>query len=151
MSSSAWLTMGTAIGVGSRRLAWQCRDKLLAWKNRSGKQKRVSGRKGAAPRSRYATVVIIPGLCPCNAVADFAGRKILERAAPALPVPGCTEAKCQCRFQPRGDRRGDDDRRFTYGKATLAGLTTNQKNRRKQTQRRHTKRPVQARAYFNDY
>lgn len=60
-----------------------------------------------------AVSIVTPATC-CLAVKEFAGRKLLAKDAPRLPLPGCSDPRqCKCRFQKHADRRGgDEDRRL---------------------------------------
>ena len=47
---------------------------------------------------------------PCRAARAMAGRRLLSREAPSLPLPGCTSASCRCSYIHYDDRRVDDRR-----------------------------------------
>ena len=50
------------------------------------------------------------GACP--AIKSLEGKRFLEREAPALPLAGCTAARCDCVYAHHDDRRtGRKDRR----------------------------------------
>jgi hypothetical protein len=76
-----------------------------------------AGQDGPAPAAtgRFRAVVIRPGRDCCEAVRALAGRPALTDEAPALPLAGCDRARCHCRFQRLADRRGGDERRFSFG------------------------------------
>lgn len=57
------------------------------------------------PDNAYHTVAIRPGLVSCEQVQRWAGRRILSKNAPGLPVPGCTLPKCGCWYKHYADRR----------------------------------------------
>lgn len=49
---------------------------------------------------------------PCSAVREIREKRFLEREAPALPLPACSEPRCQCVYVHHDDRRsGRKDRR----------------------------------------
>jgi hypothetical protein len=87
----------------------------------------------------------------CGAVRPVANRRILEGEAPALPVEGCTEKRCQCRFQHYTDRRNDDDRRNPFGNSTALQKLHENDEHRATDDRREERKDSRPRAYFNDH
>lgn len=47
----------------------------------------------------------------CSAVKALAGHRFLSGQAPQLPVPGCTAARCTCKFVHFEDRRAGSRRK----------------------------------------
>jgi len=141
-----WLTVGTTVGVMSPLIIWRLRVRARAADTEG------LADKATTDENQYAAVSIMPGLITCDAVEKFKGQRILEDDAPSLPVPGCNEAHCQCRFQYHQDRRNGDDRRNPFGTMSDA-LGPNDENRAAPERRRalHDKKPARPRAYFNDY
>jgi len=142
-----WLTVGTTVGVMSPLILWR-------WhvSNRAGRADE-SPETEQADENEYAAVSILPGLITCDAVEKFVGRRILEDDAPPLPVSGCDEDHCQCRYQYHADRRSGDDRRNPFA-ATMADTLGPNSEKRAVPDRRHAaseKKPAKPRAYFNDY
>jgi hypothetical protein len=116
---------------------------------RSGKSARVTtGSKPAARRS-FAAVGIRPGLVACDNVMNFVSRRMLEKDAPKLPVPGCFEGSCNCRYVKLADRRRGEDRRFPYANGQVANALTSEK--RDLADRRAQRVRAKPRAYFNNY
>lgn len=65
-------------------------------------------------KSFAAVSIVTPSTC-CTAVKELAGRKLLARDAPRLPLPECSSpGQCKCRFQKHPDRRGDDEDRRLF-------------------------------------
>jgi len=63
--------------------------------------------------SDFRAVEIVPGFLCCTAAKQAMGRSYLLRAAPRLPLMGCTmAANCSCKFLKNADRRGSDRRWF---------------------------------------
>jgi hypothetical protein len=54
----------------------------------------------------------------CASARQLAGRRFLSDEAPALPVPGCDQPHCRCRYVHHEDRR-QHDRRNPYGQWAL--------------------------------
>ena len=89
------------------------------------------------------------GNAACSAVKQFAiqptlstqtppfleTRRFLVGAAPLLPLAGCTEKACQCRYVRYGDRR-ERDRRQPYGQSTVSAPAFMGRERRSGTPRR---------------
>jgi len=102
----------------------------------------------------FAAVAIQPGLIACDAVSQLGRRRMLEKDAPALPVPGCDESRCRCRYVKFADRRAGEDRRTPFGNSHLDRFGTSHPDKRDRTDRRvvsESKRRTKPRAYFNNY
>lgn len=67
-----------------------------------------------ATTSKFHAVSIRPGLIACDAAMAMHGQRFLSDAAPPIPLKGCNQANCQCKFVHHGDRRSGDDRRSPY-------------------------------------
>lgn len=127
----------------------------LNWKrdNTSGRDK--AGSMPAESRS-YAAVAILPGLIACDAVAKFGGCRMLEKDAPSLPVEGCDEARCRCRYVKFGDRRSGEDRRAPFASLQLDTLRMSCEEMRTRSDRRNagksnSRERAKPRSYFNNY
>jgi hypothetical protein len=99
---------------------------------------------------RFAAVAIRPGLMCCKFVRRYTNRKMLEKDAPTLPVAGCDELQCQCRFVKFTDRRDTQERRLPYAAESSSRLSVD-RERRTQNDRRWGKKLSKPRAYYNDY
>jgi len=64
---------------------------------------------------RFHGVSVRPALVCCTAVQALAGQRFLSDEAPALPLPGCDQASCQCAYAHHRDRRDGEDRRVGWG------------------------------------
>jgi hypothetical protein len=61
----------------------------------------------------FRAVEIAPSIMCCAAAMQARGRTYLLRAAPRLPLYGCTMAtNCSCKFRKNADRRDGDRRLF---------------------------------------
>jgi hypothetical protein len=85
---------------------WFQRRKMGAQVRRSGGA--VEHRRVGNP---FHAVSIEPGTRSCAEARAREGRRYLSTAAPMLPLAGCTNASCQCRYQHHEDRRTNRDRR----------------------------------------
>jgi len=65
----------------------------------------------------YHAVSIVVDEHACEAARRFAGRRLLSRQAPPLPLPACDAAHCGCRFRHHQDRRSGPRRRSEIGLA----------------------------------
>ena len=76
----------------------------------------VRGAGGRVEHSRianpYHAVSIDLGSKACAAARQQEGRRFLSASAPMLPLKGCTQAVCQCRYVHHQDRRSQRDRRM---------------------------------------
>jgi hypothetical protein len=69
-----------------------------------------------APRAqKFHGVTIQPCAQPCPAALALADRRFLPEQAPALPLAGCDQRRCQCAYRHHADRRDADDRRSGWG------------------------------------
>jgi hypothetical protein len=62
----------------------------------------------------YHAVSIETGSRACDEAQARDGRRYLSSAAPMLPLRGCTQATCQCRYVHHKDRRSAHDRRNNF-------------------------------------
>jgi hypothetical protein len=116
---------------------------------RSGKLERVTARGKPVARQSFSAVSIRPGLVACDSVAHYAGRRVLEKDAPILPVSGCQQGTCSCRYVKLTDRRSGEDRRFPYACDRLTGML--ESDNRQRADRRARRASAKPRAYFNNY
>ncbi len=87
------------------------------------------------PANRWRAVKIAPGLISCEAVAKHADRVFLASKAPQVPLNGCSEKQCRCKYIHMDDRRSGGDRRVELGDLG-AFLPSNQVERRNNNGRR---------------
>jgi len=71
----------------------------------------------------YHAVSIKFSSSACAAAKDMQGRRFLSTAAPKLPLAGCQNLDCSCRFVHHQDRRTGKDRRSPFGPSGLGGGT----------------------------
>lgn len=141
MSGIWWASLGTAIGLGGPLLyhfLWQrgAADRgdplptAPRETTRASPLARPSARtpiaKAPAGLNRKQTrkfhgVSVKPGPHACPAAQQLAGQRFLPHEAPAMPLAGCDQAKCQCAYSHHGDRRDREDRRSGWG--TFGGFT----------------------------
>ena len=65
-------------------------------------------------------------------------RRFLSSEAPLLPLAGCTEQYCQCRYVHYEDRR-ERDRRHTYSQSIASAPASVGRERRSGTNRRQSR------------
>lgn len=53
----------------------------------------------------WHAVTVQYGSKHCKAVEELAGQRFLSKEAPKLPLRGCTEPQCSCRYRKHEDRR----------------------------------------------
>lgn len=114
----------------------------------------ATGRSDVEPKqtakNRYAAVRIEPMSFACDAVMRYTGRRILVSEAPVLPVPGCTEKTCQCRFVKYSDRRSGSERRLPFGEGSMMFILGQINERRETRDRRTDESESDSRSYFDD-
>ena len=80
------------------------------WWSRARPEAHTPTRK-ARTAERFAAVEIHRRSGACAAARALDGQRFLANQSPALPLAGCKNAHCDCRFVKLADRR-TDDRRF---------------------------------------
>lgn len=85
---------------------WLMRRRIGAEVRHAGRY--VEHRRIANP---YHAVSIEPGVRTCALARAAEGRRYLSSTAPMLPLVGCTQTSCQCRYVHHNDRRSARDRR----------------------------------------
>lgn len=117
---------------------------LIASRSRAGKSARArrvqkSTIRQAAERetTRWRAVRIKPGLICCDAASRISEEVFLASESPKLPLEGCSERNCQCKYIHLEDRRSGGDRRVELGELG-AFLPANQVERRRRNSRRAT-------------
>ena len=75
---------------------------------------KASSSRTARPADRFAAVEIRRRSGACEQAHALEGQRFLANKSPALPLAGCTKARCDCSFVKLSDRRADD-RRFASG------------------------------------
>lgn len=76
----------------------------------------------------------------CQAARALAGQRFLAKDAPALPLAGCTSARCSCTFGKLSDRRTETRRLLHGGLSASLFLAA---SRRKKRERRRAEQPRQ--------
>ncbi len=78
-------------------------------------------READASGNRYHAVSIhspdAPDNAACYAARTISGKRFLSSEAPALPLAGCDNAECNCRYFHHSDRRSSVDRRRPLNKS----------------------------------
>jgi hypothetical protein len=142
LSTNAYLVIGL-IGVI-----------MLALLLRSGLRKPLSGqasarsststtKKPAPPQNRYRATSIVTGPNACEAVKRLGDKRFLVAAneVPQLPLPGCNQPRCTCKYAHHADRREElnDDRRGPPGlRSELHRHLDNEERRSKKRGRRRS-------------
>ena len=85
--------------------------------------------------TQWRAVKIAPGLMSCGAAGKLAGKVFLSTESPRLPLDGCSEQNCRCKYVHLEDRRDGGDRRIELGDLG-AFLPVSQVERRRMSGRR---------------
>ncbi|MEO8466756.1 MAG: hypothetical protein ABI640_15575 [Gammaproteobacteria bacterium] len=85
----------------------------------------------ARAAERFAAVEIRRGSGACREARALDGQRFLANKAPALPLAGCANVRCECSFQKLSDRRTENRRWGGIGAAMF-----NKAQRRKRAGRR---------------
>ncbi len=106
---------------------------------RSKRTRTTSSTAGRKERSttQWRAVKIVPDLFCCDAVGKLSGKVFLSTESPQLPLEGCSEQDCRCRYMHLQDRRSGGDRRIELDELS-AFLPATQVERRQVGGRRAT-------------
>ncbi len=89
---------------------WFMRRRIDAEVRTSGRA--VEHRRISNP---FHAVSIEPGLRACGEARKLEGQRFLSTSAPMLPLKGCGNTTCQCRYVHHNDRRNNQrDRRVNF-------------------------------------
>jgi len=88
------------------------------------------------PDNNFHAVSVRPGVICCASARRVNGTRFLSAEAPLLPLPGCDEESCACRFIHHQDRRNGDDRRLPFQATPAITGATGNLERRQRTDRR---------------
>jgi hypothetical protein len=69
------------------------------------------------PVNRFHAVSIAPGPRACPQARSLLGQRFLSSEAPALPLKGCSQPECTCRYAHYEDRRKQGRRARDLGVA----------------------------------
>lgn len=126
MNGYLWVALGAVVGVGLPFIALRWR-RPLPEANSNFPAPAEAGRASAAtpaarrkPPGGFHGVTVRPCLEACQAAQAVAGERFLSKDAPALPLPGCNQARCDCTYGHYSDRRDRGDRRSGWNR--LGGL-----------------------------
>lgn len=107
---------------------------VVHWWSRRRPSRHIAPPKSRAAE-RFAAVEIRRRSGACGAARALEGQRFLVNQSPALPLAGCANKHCDCRFVKLSDRRTDDRR---WGHDGLSAAMFNTAQRRKLTDRRDT-------------
>ncbi|MCP4331320.1 MAG: hypothetical protein GY785_01595 [Gammaproteobacteria bacterium] len=99
------------------------------------RSKTSSASQGDRSSTQWRAVKIAPGLISCGAAGKLADKVFLSMESPQLPIEGCTEKDCRCKYLHLEDRRDGGDRRIELGDLG-AFFPDSQAERRQTTGRR---------------
>ena len=125
-----------ALAIVAVAIVWLVSNRF--GKNAAAKRSRkTSAASGPADRSdtQWRAVKIKPGLICCGAAGKLTDKVFLSKESPQLPLDGCTEEDCRCKYVHLEDRRSGGDRRVELGELG-AFLPINQTERRQRSGRR---------------
>lgn len=101
-----------------------------------GGKKQADAALPDATGTHFHAVSIRPGRGACTSARELEGQRFLSREAPALPLPECGQANCDCRFAHHADRRSNDPRRSLYNSRIGLDIGASGKEKRKGQDRR---------------
>lgn len=81
------------------------------------------GATAVQQRQRHPGVeVVANGDSCCDAARKIAGQRFLSKEAPRLPLTGCDQKECKCRYQHYTDRRTETRRDGDIGIGTASEM-----------------------------
>ena len=75
----------------------------------------------------FRCVIIVPGLLSCKAAQAMRNKPVLMNEAPVLPLSGCIEEKCDCKYTRHEDRRMHNRRETSITARQIAGDNENKR------------------------
>ena len=85
----------------------------------------------------FKAISIVCGEYACAAANINSQKRFLLTEVPNLPLSGCAEGRCGCRYQHHTDRRsGDGDRRLNFGLSQELHGSTSQERRQRNDRRK---------------
>lgn len=128
MNTYLWASLGAVIGILLRLVYLRRRQALAAAAGdgaaapaRPGPRSATPVQSKSRPPSGFHAVTLRPCLDACEAVQAIAGQRFLSSEAPALPLAGCDQQRCDCTYGHSSDRREKGDRRSGWER--LGGLS----------------------------
>jgi hypothetical protein len=94
---------------------------------------RKSKKNSPVARNPYRAASIVFDVNACDALKAVGSRRFLdtERNLPVVPLPGCSVAKCNCKYAHYEDRRtSDEDQRLPSALLSQLYESTGKENRR---------------------
>ncbi len=110
MNGILWASLGAVVGLALSLLYLRRRQGLaVTARPGAGSATRVEAK--SRPPGGFHGVTLKPCLIACEAVEAVAGKRFLSREAPALPLAGCNQPRCDCTYGHLSDRRDGGNRR----------------------------------------
>jgi hypothetical protein len=107
-----WIAILAAIALVAAGVFWR-RSRLAPPKQGSTRATRQA--------ERFAAVAIRTRSGACAPARALEKQRFLTNRSPTLPLPGCTNKRCDCTFAKLSDRRGGE-RRFSLGNLSAAAM-----------------------------
>lgn len=115
MTSFAWVTVGTTIGIVSPWLYLRMKNRPRRSLPTSADKSTRATKPGTDTTGRYAAKSFYPCLEACPAAWKLQDEKFLAGEVPALPLADCNQRNCDCRYLDHDDRRSGEDQRDGWG------------------------------------
>lgn len=122
MNGYIWVALGAIVGVVMPFIVLRWRRPLAEATGTPPVHAESGQASTAAPAARrkppggFHGITVKPCLDACQAAQALAGQRFLSREAPALPLPDCDQARCDCTYGHYSDRRDQGDRRSGWNR-----------------------------------
>lgn len=116
MTAIGWITLGTTIGIVSPWLYARVRNRSRNGSSNGGAGREKAALTGSVTKNPHAAVSLWPCLEACPAAWKIQGERFLVGKEPFLPLTGCNQSNCTCRYTEHDDRRTGEERRDNWGR-----------------------------------
>ncbi len=101
---------------------------MAIWSKRSN-IKKTNLVKAKSKVGHYHCVELVLRYDACDVAMQQSGKRYLSDEAPMIPLPGCDQQNCRCRYRHHEDRR-HEERRDPFSVSGIHTMFSEQNNRR---------------------
>lgn len=116
MTAFGWITLGTSIGIVAPWLFIRVHNRSRNERANGGAARAQAAKARSIAKNPHAAVSLWPCLEACSAAWKMQGERFLVGKEPFLPLAGCNQANCSCRYSEHDDRRTGEERRDNWGR-----------------------------------
>lgn len=115
-----WLILALLAGLATYFIFRRGQDDIPAPPQAGGKALPRGAKPQATPKNHWGKRLVVDRPDACAVARQNAGRSYTLTEAPHLPLPGCDNAACGCRFEHLVERRSGEERRHGEERREMA-------------------------------